>query len=98
VLAPVSALSTSGVATATDGIFVGTPAQQIEFEATPAATVILPADLAVRSAAGTLVKTGTGPYTMSGTGTDAVAYSFETDCATTGLLAGRGAPTVRPKT
>ena len=80
VLAPVSALSMSGVATATDGVFVDQLAKQIAFEATAPATVILPPALATRSAGGTLTKSGTGPYTMSGTDTEGNAYSFETDC------------------
>jgi len=77
VLAPVSM---SGVATATDGIYVDPLAKQIVFEATAPATVILPAGLATRSAGGNLVKSGSGPYTMSGTDSGGNAYSFETDC------------------
>ena len=76
VLAPVSALSTSGVATATDGIFVGTPARQITFENTAPAHVVLGAKASRSTGAAFVGQTGTGPYTITGPGS---AYTFETD-------------------
>ena len=75
VLAPVSALSTSGVATATDGIFVGVAARQIVFENTAPAHVILGALASRSTGAAFSGQTGTGPYTITGPG----GYTFETD-------------------
>jgi hypothetical protein len=67
--------------TCTDGVpeFV---ARQLNFESTPAAQVTLGAK-AVRSRGLSGVLTnlgGVGLYTISGTGSDGVAYTYETDC------------------
>ena len=74
-LAPVSAMTLSGVATATDGIFVDPLATQIVFENTSPAEVVLGA-LATRSTGADFTSiTGSGPYTVTGPG----GYTFETD-------------------
>ena len=72
-----------------DGIVTPQPvAKQIVFENTAPATVILGAK-AVRSQGGALTRSdgqalpypqGTGPYTIKGTGSDGVAYTYQTGC------------------
>ncbi len=72
---PVSAMTTSSVVTATDGIFVDPLATQIVFENTAPAEVVLGA-LATRSTGAAFTGiTGSGPYTVTGPG----GYTFETD-------------------